>query len=628
MTKLLPILPWAGLAVFAAAGFSAGFAAGVMAWAAPLALVLALAGWLGLRRAGRAMALHPALALYLALAAAAFWLAPAWSAELYARWALPLQYAVFTLFVLLPLLYGGQPFTEPMAKRQSPEAVWHTDVFRIINQRLSWAWAALFALTCLISLLPRLIGGLAAPWAWPLWDALPALALLLGVGAPLSAKYPTHYQRKLGLLPPKDAARPAPNAAPAAPAATAPHKEDKEMSDKPTVVAINGSPHEGIGNTARMIEMMRPTLQAEGFALEHLYVCQHEIDYCYGCGWCMEKGRCWIPDDHAKLVDKLLQADAVILGSPVYFFSVTGQMKTFLDRSLAFGHKPRATWKPGLAVSVSAGYGETSVAEYLSHVMRSYGAFPVGCLTAIATTPGGFLGLEAVQARAEDLARDLARAVKEKRRYPVTEADLGFWHFMKGLVRSQKDGVMAHDHKHWQEHGLYDSFEKYAGQSYTQADDSAARTEARMEWIKHLQAEHKARRKAGQAGQGPGAPAAASPAQAAPRPGPKTVKSLRELLEIMPLGLDKEAAKDVEAVYQFEVSGDESFTAHLVVDHGQASFHEGPADNPGVVVKTPADVWLAVSRGELNGQQAFMSGQYKAEGDIMLLMKLGSLFKG
>jgi putative sterol carrier protein len=45
-----------------------------------------------------------------------------------------------------------------------------------------------------------------------------------------------------------------------------------------------------------------------------------------------------------------------------------------------------------------------------------------------------------------------------------------------------------------------------------------------------------------------------------------------------------------------------------------------------VVIKTPADVWLAIAKGEIDGQQAFMSGKYKVEGDLFLLMKLSQLF--
>ena len=148
------------------------------------------------------------------------------------------------------------------------------------------------------------------------------------------------------------------------------------MTQKPTIVAVNGSPHAGIGNTSLMIEMLRPTLGQEGFELEVIHLAGLDIRYCTGCGFCMEKGKCWIDDDHRRVTEKLLTAQGIILASPVYFFSVTGQMKTFFDRSLALGHKPRPTWKPGLAVCVSAGSGETDVASYLAFCSAPLGLFP------------------------------------------------------------------------------------------------------------------------------------------------------------------------------------------------------------------------------------------------------------
>jgi multimeric flavodoxin WrbA len=263
------------------------------------------------------------------------------------------------------------------------------------------------------------------------------------------------------------------------------------MNQKPTIVAVNGSPHAGIGNTSQMIEMLRPMLVEEGFELVVIDLAGKDIEYCTGCAFCMEKGRCWIDDDHRTIMDKLLAADGVILACPVYFMHVTGQMKTFLDRCLAFGHKPRSTWKPGLAISVSAGMGETDTANYLAFLLRTFGAFSVGTLTAIATQPGGFLGKEAVEARAADLARDLARAIKEKRRYPATDRDLHFYQFIGSLVRSQKDMVMKHDHKHWQEHGFYDGFEKYIQQATAEvAFDQGVRDA----WIKEMIEEQKARK--------------------------------------------------------------------------------------------------------------------------------------
>lgn len=385
------------------------------------------------------------------------------------------------------------------------------------------------------------------------------------------------------------------------------------MSGKPTVVAVNGSPHSGIGNTALMIEMLRPTLTQEGFELEIVNLSDHEIRYCTGCAFCMEKGKCWIDDDHRRIADRLLAAAGVVLASPVYIMHVTGQMKTFLDRSLTLGHKPRPTWKPGLTISVSAGLGETDTASYLAFHLRMFGAFPVGTLTAMAAQPGGFWGKEAVEARAADLARDLARAIKEKRRYPVTDRDLHYYQFMGGLVRDFKDAFMKHDFKHWQEHGFYEGFERYVQQPKPEV---AFNPEVREAWIQEMIQEQEARKR------GQPAPARDKSAQG----GATLAKNCRELIQMMPLGFNPSAAGDLKAVYQFEVSGEENFVAHLAIADGTCTYHDGPAAKPNLVIKTPADVWLKISRGELDGQKAFMSGQYKAEGDFSFLLKIRTLF--
>jgi len=108
--------------------------------------------------------------------------------------------------------------------------------------------------------------------------------------------------------------------------------------------------------------------------------------------------------------------------------------------------------------------------------------------------------------------------------------------------------------------------------------------------------------------------------------GAPSANSCKQLLQVMPLGFKSGAAEGLEAIYQFEVSGDEEFVGHLKINDGRCSFHDGPVNNPGIVVKTPADVWLAISRGERDGQQAFMNGEYRIEGDISLLLRLKSLF--
>jgi len=386
------------------------------------------------------------------------------------------------------------------------------------------------------------------------------------------------------------------------------------MPDRKKVVAINGSPHAGLGNTSQMIAMLRPHMEQEGFELEELFLSQHKINYCIGCGVCIEKGACWITDDYKSVSKKVLEAKAIILASPVYFFNVTGQMKTFLDRSLTYGHKPRGTWKPGLAVSVSAGSGETSVAEYLKYVMRTFGGFPVGALTSIAVGPGEFVGKEAVEARAADLARDLAKAVKEGRRYPATDLDLRFWRFMSYLVSEHRE-FMKSDHTHWQKLGLYDNFEAYVGQTPAPPSMDPSVREA---WIEEIIQEQK---------EGTFTPSGPEPKMEADA---ATVDStsVMELLQSMPPRFNPKAAEGMKAIYQFEISGNEEFTAHIRIADQEATFHEGAAENPDVVIKTPAKVWLDIARGNISGRWAFMTRKYKVKGDITLLMKLRSLFDG
>jgi putative sterol carrier protein len=210
------------------------------------------------------------------------------------------------------------------------------------------------------------------------------------------------------------------------------------------------------------------------------------------------------------------------------------------------------------------------------------------------------------------LARDLARAIKEKRRYPATDRDLRFYQFMGSLVKRQKDTVMKHDYKHWQEHGFYDSFEKYIQQTTAEVPFNG---ELRDAWIKEMIEEHKTKRRA-----------QSVEVKKEPRGIVQEAKSCRELLQAMPLGFNPEAAGDMTATIQFEVNGEEDFLSHLKIAKGQCAYHEGATDKPNLVVKTPAEVWLKISRGELNGQKAFMDGQYRVKGDMTLLLKLKSLF--
>ena len=581
------------------------------------ALLLAAACFFSIRRlaaGNEASPIHKGMALFTAAASLSVWIWPAdaW----FARYPVSALYAILFLVAVGPPLLGRELFTLYFARKTTPAAVWKTDAFITINRHLTALWAALFAAGFSSALIPGLFSHRGFLWEI-LFEAVIPAALMLGIGVPANKRYPAYYQRKLGLVPVEDTGT---GSGPAQRASSDPlakatpfQKEKKTMESRFIIVAVNGSPHAGIGNTALMLDMLRRPLAEEGCALEVVTLCEHEIEYCTGCALCMEKGKCWIPDDHHDIVERLLAADGIILASPVYFLHVTAQMKAFLDRSLAWGHKPRPSWKPGLAVSVSAGLGETQTAEYLAGLLRVYGAFPVGRLTAMATSPGEFVGREAVEAHARYLARDLACAVREKRRYPATDVDLRYYQFMGNLVQRHRDSVMIDDYAHWEQLGLFRDFETYIQQ---RREKNPYDPGVRKVWIQEMIARHKAKR-AEKNRERPGASRAPAAAQAA---------TCRELLKMMPLGFDPSAARGIEAVYQFDVSGKEPFQAHLKISGERCSYHEGPAAAPGIVIHTPDDVWMAIARGELDGQQAYMNRKYTVEGDLLLLLKLRSLF--
>jgi len=583
-----------------------------------VALLLTAAAFYSLRRlaaGNEASPIQKGMAWFTAAASVSVWIGPAFAWP--ARQPIAALYAVLFLVAALPPLLGREVFTTYFARKTTPPAVWETDTFVAINRHLTALWAALFALGFASALVPGVCNLSGFLWETLFEAAIPA-GLMLGLGVPVNRHYPAYYQRRLGRVPAGDAGT-GPGSAQQLPGgalmeANPSEKEKQKMESRFTIVAVNGSPHAGAGNTALMLAMIGDCLNRLGHRLDVIHLTDQVIEYCVGCGFCMENGKCWVPDDHAAILDRLLAADAVILASPVYFFHVTAQMKTFLDRSLALGHKPRPTWKPGLAVSVSAGSGETYVADYLAAMLRVYGAFPVGHLTALSTVPGGFVGKDAVAARAADLAEDLARAIGEKRRYPATDMDLRFYHFMSALVRENSDSVMKNDFDHWKKLGLDQGFEAYIQQR--REPSTPHDPEVRNAWMKELMAEHARKRSVRGNPKSKPAPAGPSPA-----------KTCRELLQRMPSVFDPSAAMGLNAAYEFQVSGEEVFSAHLRIEHGVCTYGEGPADSPGVVIKTPASVWLSISRGELDGQTAFMKGKYTVEGDLTLLLKMKKLFR-
>lgn len=101
------------------------------------------------------------------------------------------------------------------------------------------------------------------------------------------------------------------------------------------ILIISSSPRKG-GNSDLLCDAWREGASSAGHRVEKIRLADLEIRPCRGCGVCEAPGKaCLQQDDMPALLDKMLAADVVVLASPVYFYSVCGQMKTFIDRTVA-----------------------------------------------------------------------------------------------------------------------------------------------------------------------------------------------------------------------------------------------------------------------------------------------------
>ena len=112
---------------------------------------------------------------------------------------------------------------------------------------------------------------------------------------------------------------------------------------------INGSPHEK-GCTYTALREVAGQLEKRGLETEIFWIGNQPIRGCIDCKSCWGKGRCIFEDDAANLcIEKITNADALVVGSPVYFGGIAGSLKCLLDR-VFYDAKRLFAYKPAAAV--------------------------------------------------------------------------------------------------------------------------------------------------------------------------------------------------------------------------------------------------------------------------------------
>ena len=364
------------------------------------------------------------------------------------------------------------------------------------------------------------------------------------------------------------------------------------------ILAINGSPRGPKSNTDHILLPFLEGAREAGAETEVVYLKGKEIKHCLGCFTCWTKtpGVCVHKDDMPELLEKMQETDVLVYATPLYVFTVSGLMKDFMDRVIPVlqpfiierggqyihPHRHAGEWRKKVVLISNCGFPERHHFSGLVETFRHFTSSPDQELAGVICCAGGELlrqpALQDSVAWYVEAARNAGREIVAQGCIsPDTQAVLD-----RPLV--EDPGVYAN---------MANAMWRSMGVEMVETAESAPQ---------------------------------ASSGTSVPLPPPQSLDTMRDLVAGMAQSFNAEAADGLQAVIQFDVTGEEPGQYYLNITGGACTAFEGTHPEPALTIHTPADVWMAISRGELNGATAMMTGKYSISGDLKLLMGFDTLF--
>lgn len=187
------------------------------------------------------------------------------------------------------------------------------------------------------------------------------------------------------------------------------------------VVGISGSPRKG-GNTEFLLNEALGVALERDFGVERLFCSEMKVGFCMDCGNCAKGKACPEEDDMPIILDALEKADGIIAASPVYFGSVTAQLKSVFDRTIPLrrqGMKLKDKVGCGITIGGARNGGQEKAMESIHAWMHIHGMIVVGDSShfgGIAVRPASEdrIGRKTVLASANKLCDLLERTEKKR----------------------------------------------------------------------------------------------------------------------------------------------------------------------------------------------------------------------
>jgi len=192
----------------------------------------------------------------------------------------------------------------------------------------------------------------------------------------------------------------------------------KEVLDM-KILGLSCSPRKS-GNTEILLEEALSGARQEGAETELFSVSGKDIRPCDGCWACFGTGKCHIKDDMQSLYDRMVEADGIIFGTPVYDYSMTGQAKIIMDRMLALSTRDRnLANKVGGVIVVAGSIGLIDPVKDFYFMMVIRKMVPANLVAAYASNKGEIRKMKQGMQAAHNLGREMVQIAAKKFEYPA-----------------------------------------------------------------------------------------------------------------------------------------------------------------------------------------------------------------
>lgn len=184
------------------------------------------------------------------------------------------------------------------------------------------------------------------------------------------------------------------------------------------ILCLSCSPRKK-GNTAILLEEVLKGAAEEGAETELISLAGKDIRGCDGCYACITKGECHIEDDMQMINRKFIEADGIVFGVPIYFYGMTAQAKTVIDRTFSLNRPDRSLInKVGSVVTVAGSLGLIDALKDFYFYFAVKRMLPANFLAAYATEKGGVKELKQGLKAAFNLGREMVQMVDKKFEFP------------------------------------------------------------------------------------------------------------------------------------------------------------------------------------------------------------------